>query len=135
MNNIYYLIWADAIQRYRKHHPNKTDWKTTLLIYITWIHAINWWIILIWLKYFNVLTIPLIHIDLFPSKMLNSFLAFTIEFALPFGIINYFLIFYKNRFEKIMNKYNHIKTQYALIYSIMIACFALFSVFLYSALS
>jgi hypothetical protein len=135
MNNIYYMIWTDAIQSCRKHHPNKKDWRTTLLIYITWIHAINWWIIIIWLKYFNILTIPLININLFPSKMVNSFLGFAIEFALPFGIINYLLIFYKNRYAKIITKYNNLKTRYAPIYSIVVACVALLSAFIYGALS
>jgi hypothetical protein len=135
MNNIYYMIWADAILSFRKHHPSRKDWKSALLIYITWIHSLNWWIILIWLKYFNILTIPLITINLFPGRMLDSFLAFAIEFALPFGIINYLLIFYKNRYTKITKKYEIMKVRYAPIYSIVVACAALFSAFLYGALS
>ncbi|WP_155960773.1 hypothetical protein [Flavobacterium daejeonense] len=135
MNNIYYMIWVDAILNIRKHHPNKKDWKTTLLIYVTWIHALNFWILSIWLKYFNILSIPLIHINLFPSKMLNSFSSFAIEFALPFGIINYFLIFYNDRYVKIIKKYGNMKTSYAFIYSAIVALVALFSAFLYGALS
>ncbi len=129
------MIWSDAIQSYRKHHPTKTDWKVILFIYITWIHAINWWIIMIWLKYFNILTIPLIIIDVFPGQMLNSFLGFAIEFALPLGVVNYLLVFYKNRYNKIIIKYNNIKIRYAPIYSIIVACVALFSAFLYGILS
>jgi hypothetical protein len=134
MNNIYYLIWTDAINSYKKHHPNKTNWKIILLVYMSWIHALNCWIILIWLKYFNILTISLININIFPSKMLNSFLAFVIAFAFPFIFINYFLIFYKNRYAKIIYNCNNKKIRYAPIYSILIACAALLSAFIYGAL-
>ncbi len=129
------MIWADAIQRIRKYHPKEKDWKTITLLYITWIHSLNYWILIIWLKYFKIFTLPLIHIEIFPGDLLNSFSAFAIEFALPFGIINYFLIFYKNRYEKIVENYSNLKTAYALIYSTIIALAALFSAFLYGALT
>lgn len=51
--------------------------------------ALNWWILFIWLKFFNILNIQLISIDIFPRKLLDDFFAFTIEFALPFGILNF----------------------------------------------
>ena len=135
MKNIYYLIWADAILSIRKHHHQKKDWKIAIFIFTTWMHALNFWIVLLWLKYFNILTIPLINIDILPSKMLNSFLAFTIEFAIPFGILNYFLIFYNNRYEKIIQKYKDIKTRYGSIYSITMALGAFFSAILYGILN
>ena len=129
------MIWADAIQSFKKHNPSRKDWKSTLLIFIAWMHALNYWVLLIWLKYFNIFTMPLIHIELFPSKMLNSFSSFAIEFALPFGIINYFLIFYNDRYVKIIKKYSNMKNRYAPIYSITILLTALFSAFIYGALN
>jgi hypothetical protein len=92
-NNIYYRIWADAILRYKKFHPDRADWKLSLFIQMTWMHTLNWWIIFIWLKFFNILNIPLISIDIFPGTILNNFLSFILEFAFPFGILNYFLIY------------------------------------------
>ncbi len=135
MRNIYYMIWSDFIQKYRKFHPENKNWKTNLLIFNTHINAINFWIIIIWLKYFKIFTLPLIHIEVFPGDLLNSFSAWVIEFALPFGIINYFLIFYKNRYIKIVEKYKNIKTPYFLIYATSVIFGALFSAFLYGALS
>lgn len=135
MNNIYYLIWSDAILNFRKHHPDRTDWKFALLFYITWIHALNWWIVFIWLKFFNILYIPLIVIDVFSGSLLDKFVAFTIEFALPFGILNYFLVFYRNRYEKIIKKYNNYKIRFAPIYSITIALLAFVSAILYGMLN
>lgn len=135
MDNIYYKIWADAIQTFRKFHPNRTDWKITLFIFITWIHALNCWTILIWLKYFNIYDIPYISINLFPSDMINSFFAFAIEFALPFAILNYFLIFYKKRYEIIIQINKDIKNRTALIYSMVVLITFAFTAHLYAALT
>ena len=133
--NLYNMIWSDAIQRYRKFHPKEKNWKTTLLIFNTHINALNFWIIIIWVKYFNIYTLPTLKIDVFLGGILNSYLAFAIQFALPFGIINYFLIFYKDRYVKIVKKHSSIKIAYAQIYSFLVVFGALFSAILYGVLS
>jgi len=131
MNNLYYKIWSDAIISFRKNHPKRKDWKSATFILLTWIQVLNLWTILIWLKFFNILNIPLISIDMFPGKLLDDFFAFTIEFALPFGILNYFMIFYNNRYKKITQKYKDVKFRYALIYSFTVAILAFVSAILY----
>ena len=128
------MIWADAILSFKKYHPNKA-WKTKLFVHITWIHALNFWIIFIWLRFFDILNIPLISIDAFPGELLNDFFAFTIEFALPFGMLNYFLIFYNKRYEKITQKYTDVKFRYAPIYSFTIVILAFASAILYGTLN
>lgn len=134
MNNLYYMVWADAIQSFRKHHPKK-NWRITLFIFITWMHALNAWILVLWLKYFNVFNVPKFNIDIFPGKLLDSFTAFTVEFALPFAILNYFLIFHKNRYERISKKYMDIKKRYAQIYSYSMIFGAFASAILYGVLT
>jgi hypothetical protein len=135
MNNLYYMVWADAIQSFRKHHPNKTNWKSTLFIFLTWMHALNAWMLVLWLKYFDVFNIPKFSVDIFPGKLLDSFTVFVIEFALPFAILNYFLIFHKNRYEKITNKYKDVKKRYAQIYSYSMIFGAFISAILYGILT
>ncbi len=135
MNNIYYMIWANAILSFKKNNPDRKDWKLVLFFYITWMHALNFWIVFIWLKFFNILSIPLISIDIFPGKLINDFFAFTIEFALPFGIINYFLIFYNNNYDRILQKYNNMKIRYALIYSYTVIILTFISAILYGILN
>ncbi len=129
------MIWSDAIISFKKHQPDRTNWKFTLFVYITWIHALNLWIIFIWLKYFELLNIPLIKIDVFISDMINKFVAFTIMFALPFGVLNYFLVFRNNRYEKIIQKYRDVKLRYAPIYSFTIALGAFITAVLYGLLT
>lgn len=134
MNNIYYMIWVDAIQSIRKHHPNKKNWKKEIFFFITTMHAFNLWIIFLWLKYFEI-NIPLIDLDLFPGSMIDSVLNFAIEFALPFGLLNYFLVFHNNRYEKIIEKYKNLKIRYGSIYSISMVLGAFFSAILYGVLN
>jgi hypothetical protein len=129
------MIWADAILSFRKHNPSISDWKFKLFIYVTWMQALNAWIIFLWLKYFGIFQIPLININFFPGEILDEFIAFTVEFALPFGLLNYFLIFYKNRHKKITEKYSNLKYKYALTYSFVMILGAFVSAILYSILT
>lgn len=135
MRNLYYLIWVDSILSFRKYNPKRSDWKITVYLYITWIHALNWWIIFLWLKFFDILNIPLLKIDVFPGELLDSLFAFAIEFALPFALLNYYLIFYKNRYARIIEKYDKPKKRFALIYSITVALAAFVSAVLYGIFS
>ncbi len=135
MNNPYYLIWADAILTFKKYHPRRTDWKGILFVAFTWMNALNFWIILLWLKYFKVFTMPLLSIDIFPGKLLDSFLSFTIEFALPFGILNYFLIFYGDRYKRIIKKYPNPPVRFSYKYATAMIFGAFISAVLYGILS
>jgi len=134
MKNIYYLIWSDAIISIRKHHPNKKNWKIAIYIFITWMHALNLWVVLLWLKYFKLLVLPPFNINVFPGDVIDGFLTFTIELALPFAVLNYFLIFHNYRYEKITAKYENVKIRYGSIYSIIMALGAFFSAILYGIL-
>lgn len=133
--NIYYLIWSDAIASIRKYYPYKRSWKIEIFVFITSMHAFNLWIVLLWLKYFNVLTLPPFNIDIFPGNLLDSFVTFVIVFASPFVVLNYFLIFYNNRYEKILTKYKHIKVRYGAVYFVIITLGAFVSAILYGILT
>lgn len=134
MRNIYYLIWSDIIQRFWIHHPQKA-WKWTLFSFITWIHALNLFIVALWLKYFDVYTAPNLHINIFPGELLDGFTNFAITFAGPFAVINYFLIFFRDRYEKIVERYKMTKTEYGFIYCLSILAGALLSGYLYGILN
>jgi len=135
MKNIYYLIWSDSILSFKRYHPEKTEWKIAIFLLNTWINALNWWIIFIWLKFFNVVNVSLLNVDFFPGTMLDKFIAFTIIFALPFGILNYFLVFYKDRYKRIIEKYPNPPKKCAFIYSTVIALGAFITAILYGVLT
>jgi len=135
MKNIYYIIWIDSIVRFRNHHPTRADWKRSIFLLNTWIHALNWWIVFIWLKYFDIINIQLIKLDLFPGALFDRFLAFCIVFASPFCILNYFLIFHNDRYKQILSRYSAPKQPYALIYSMTVAIGAFLTAILYGNLT
>ncbi len=129
------MVWSDAILSFRKHHPDKNNWKITLFIFITWMNALNVWILVLWLKYFRVFNMPKFSINIFPGKLLDSFIVFAIEFALPIAILNYFLIFHNNKYKIIIKKYGEIKIKYAQIYSYSMIFGAFISAILYGILT
>ncbi|KAF0233018.1 MAG: hypothetical protein FD181_3822 [Prolixibacteraceae bacterium] len=135
MKNIYYLFWVDSILSIKRYHPEKTDWKISVFLLNTWINALNLWIIFIWLKFFNILNFSLLSINVFPGTMLNKFIAFSIIFAFPIGVLNYFFIFHKNRFKQLIEKYPTPPKKCAFIYSTIVALAAFVTAIIYGALS
>lgn len=134
MKNYYYLIWVDAIVGFRKHNPERSDWKISLFIINTTCNALNLWVIYIWLKYFGVISY-LIQIDFFPIKSLNSATAFFIQFGSPFIILNYFLIFFNERYKKLIKKYPNKNGRLAMIYTVSSALIGFISMILYGTLT
>lgn len=117
MKNIYYLIWVDAILSFKKHNPRNKNWKWIVFFINTWMNALNFWVAFMITKYFTALSLPLTNFNLFPGHLLDDFLNFTVSFASPFIVLNYFLIFHNDRYEKLIKKYGVQNIKYALIYS------------------
>lgn len=134
MKNFFYLIWADAIISNRKYDKNSTNWKLSLFFLITMCNALNFYTILIWLKFIYKFSYT-IEIDFFPGTILDNATVFIIQFALPFIILNYFLIFYKDRYKKIIQRYPKIKGRPALIYGLISIWVGVISALLYGSLT
>lgn len=133
MKNVYYLIWVDAIVNFRKHNPARTDWKISLFITQTTCNALNLWAILLWLKFFEIYSF-IIKIDIFPGTILNSALGFIVQFASPFILLNYFLIFHNDRYEKLIERYPHKNGKLAMGYTMASALVGFISMILYEVL-
>jgi hypothetical protein len=57
------------------------------------------------------------HIDLnFLPKRLSNVISFTVLFILPCVFINYFLIFYKHKYRKLLEKYPYRNGNLFLVY-------------------
>jgi 1-acyl-sn-glycerol-3-phosphate acyltransferase len=129
------MLWADAIIKFRKSNPENSNWKLGVYLSITSINALNLWIVFLWLKYFDIYIIPSLNIDIFPGTNLNNLVDFVIRFASPFILLNYFLIFYNNRYEKIISKYNQEEKKYAGNYCMIVLFLSAVSMALYVALT
>lgn len=118
MKKIYYKIWIDAIKgaiKADKHNAN--PWQFTLLIIFSVAQGINLLTIFFWVGIFFGEKIDIfISINLFPVKNINSFFSAFITLFLPFLLLNYFLLFYKKRYEKLLDKYNGFKMKEGVVF-------------------
>lgn len=133
MKNIYYLIWVDIITSAKMRHPESTDWKFSLFVLITMCNSLNIYTIYIWIRFFRKISY-LINIDIFPGTILNNAASIFIQFASPFIFLNYFLIFYNNRYKKLIIKYPNKKGKLAVIYSLCSIWIFFISMVLYEIL-
>lgn len=138
MKNLYYLLWIDSIKRIQFFYPKKKNWKIEIWFLNTWMNTLNLWIIFIWLKYYDICHLPLIHVEIFPGEMLNAFVSFSIEFATPFGLLNYFMIFHNKRYKKLLKRFEDYKVTIkprvggiAFIYSISIVIMSFITALLF----
>ena len=120
MKNFYYIFWVDAIVNFHKHNPNDKKWKQKLLMFNSFIFSLILWTIVVWLKYQNIYSLPLLTITFFPGDMLNSVSEYMLEFVLPFVFINYLFIFNKRNYEKLIIKYESSVKNYALIFCVSV---------------
>jgi hypothetical protein len=133
MKNYYYLYWVDAISSIKANNHKRRDWKFSLFTYTIICNALNLWVVLLWLKYFNVLSFK-VQINLFPGTILNSAIGFIIYFATPFILLNYFLIFYRDRYKKLIEIYPHRNGKFAMRYIFISVLLGFISMILYGVL-
>jgi hypothetical protein len=133
--NLYYIIWSDAIRRVQKSNPKMKDWKWQIYFYMTTVHSFNLFIIILWLKYFEVIRIETIRFDIFPGDILDGALSFITIFAMPFILLNYFAIFHNNRYEKILQKYRKSSFWYSPFYMYSIIALSSISAIVYGLLT
>ena len=119
MNNLYYQIWVDAIVYEKTKHGSMRNWKLFTIIPISVLQGIN---ILTLFLLFNALNLKIkifLDFDLFPGEMLDSFISGFITLFLPFLILNYLVIFRKERYTQLIKKYTYRKGKLYLIYFLL----------------
>lgn len=105
MLGIYYRIWVDAIKRAKSRPENRESWAMGTMIFMTVSMTLNLLLIMSILQKY-VFCSYFYYIDFsFLPPILCNVISFTIIFVLPCILINYFLIFYRNRYKKLLKKY------------------------------
>ncbi len=118
MTNLYYEIWVDAIVYEKTRNGDKRNWKIYTLVPISILQGINLLTILFWLVFLTIKFDPFLHFNIFPGKIINSFMSGFITLFLPFLILNYLLIFRKNKYDTLLIRYDYKKGKYYIIYFI-----------------
>jgi hypothetical protein len=105
---LFYTIWTDGIIRITQFPKNKDDWKFKILLIMTMAMAFNIALFMAILER-NILHSNFynINLDFIPEEHIRYSLEFFILYVLAPLLINYFLIFHKNRYEKIIQKYKY----------------------------
>ncbi len=104
MRNLYYTLWVDIIVNSKGYKNKEPNWKATAYFLITVANALNFFVLLLWLDFFNINARR--YLFIFESNsFIESALGGFVNFGLPFAIINYYAIFYKNRCLKLIAKH------------------------------
>lgn len=95
----------DCIKRMSSQKANKDDWQEKSMICMTIAMAANLLLIMVILQK-NILNHSFYEINI-PSfsENANYILTISILYLLPFAGINYGLIFYRKRYERLIEKY------------------------------
>jgi hypothetical protein len=102
---LYYRIWVDAIVRAKSRPENRENWPMGTMIFMSVSMTLNLLLIMTILQR-HVLGFYFYHIELsFLSRYLSNVISFSVLFILPCVLINYFLIFFRDRYKMLLKKY------------------------------
>lgn len=114
---LYYTIWVDCILRAKSQPQNKRNWKVFTMLFMGMAMSLNFIVFSLFLSDIGISNkIFSIKINFTESGKLNSLLGFIISYFLPITLLNYFLIFYNKRYEKLVEKYKYYNGKYIGIY-------------------
>ena len=133
MRNPYYVLWADHLCRGKENKANGPHWALKGYCYLTFINAINFATVLIWLRILDIWIPPedFGENSIFSAMYLGRFFEFILWFATPFIIINYIFVMHNKRYIKIMEKYGKSKRFYSLWYSLGSLLFGFATIMIY----
>lgn len=118
MKNLYFALWVDAIVNAKDYKMKAPGWESSTFWLITTANVINVMMVLLWLNFFQIYKHNFFfnfHSDLFAVGLLEIFLNI---FA-PIGIINYFAIFFKERYKRLIATHHHYNGKLALYYTLI----------------
>ena len=128
---LYYRLWVDCILNIKE--KDDTNWKTKSIISMNLAMVFNFVFFMVIIQkyilgyFFYEVSFP------FLSKYWENVASFIILFIMPCLLINYFLIFYKKRYEIILKKYPYNKGKLIVSY-ILISVFVPIALVLISLL-
>lgn len=104
---LYYLIWVDCIVKARSKEGNEKTWPFLTMTMMSLPMVVD---MMLFMTIFerDILGRSFYNLNVSGfSEYTNKVFSFVILFALPCVIINYVLIFRKNRYEKLIKKYTY----------------------------
>jgi len=115
MRNIYYQLWVDGIVNSKDYKNNKSSWKYTVYWILTIANGLNLASLVVWLKFYQI-ELYTLEINLFPNSLLENVIEGFLNYIALIAIINYFVVFYNNRYLKLIKKYPDYNGKLAFFY-------------------
>jgi hypothetical protein len=118
ISRMYYTVWTDCIVQIQTVPANKKSWKSKAMVIMTMPMGVSFTFVMAIIQSpsFGLPSFYDLDLDIFPSHNLNSAISGFILFYLPFVLLNYFLIFRKKKYEKIIKEYSFHHGKYFLIF-------------------
>jgi len=116
MLSLYYRIWVDLIKRAKIQPENREKWPIGTMIFMSIGMTSNFILIMsILQKQFFGVYFYYIELPFLPNFAANV-ISFIILFFLPCVLTNYFLIFYRQKYIRLLKKYPSKEGRLFLIY-------------------
>ena len=132
IKKIYFSVWADAINYERIKNGGEGHWKIFTYSYMTIFMVLNILSLLsaiLFFTGFDMFSSLMLKIDkIFLNEKLSNLVWSILVLFIPSMLITYFLVFYKKKYEYILNNYSFKNGRFLFIYfMITIICFFGFS--------
>jgi len=118
MKNIYYQLWVDGIVNSKDYRNKERGWKFNVFWLLTVMNGLNVAVLFLWLDFFQI-DISKFQINLNSNSLLSNFIEGFVNYVGPIAIVNYYAVFYKNRYLKLIERHSHYNGKFALYYSLI----------------
>lgn len=103
IKQFYYSVWTDCIIQVQRSPVTKKHWKLYSLYFMSLIMSFNYGFV--WTLIPKGYKLPLLKLDIFHIQFIDFTLSSIIFFMLPWVISNYYFVFRKDRYKKIVIQY------------------------------
>ena len=120
IKKLFYSVWADAINYERIKNGGESHWKLFTFAYMSVLLGLNILAILTAIRFFfgyNLADKLMEQLGtITTNEKLQNFLWSMIVMFIPGSIINYFLVFYRKKYEYILRNYEFKNGKLLIIY-------------------
>lgn len=118
--SFYYKVWVNCIVKLRSRPENVGMWKYMSIMFMSIAMAVNFTFIMAILQR-NIIKNNFydIKVNILPGTILDSFIKGFILYFLPFLLFNYFMIFYKNKYKRLIERYEYHNGKLFIVYFLL----------------
>ncbi len=120
--NIYYALWADAINYERIKNGGAEHWKVFTFCYMSILLSFNiiaCFSAILFFTGYNIAWEIKQYLMFFQSKLLTNALWAIVALFIPSMVVTYFFVFHKKKYEYILSNYKFRNGRLLLIYFIL----------------